>query len=40
MKHNEADFDVIDGGYNAVIDNEGVIHEHTDEEYEELEESV
>ena len=35
VKH-EADFDVIDGGYNAVIDNEGVLHEHTDEEYEEL----
>lgn len=35
VKH-EADFDVIDGWYNAVIDNEGVLHEHTDEEYEEL----
>ena len=35
VKH-EADFDVIDGGYNAVIDNEGVLHEHTDEGYEEL----
>jgi len=35
VKH-EADLDVMDEGYNAVIDNDGVLHEHTDEEYEEL----
>ena len=35
VKH-EADLGVMDEGYNAVIDSDGVLHEHTDEEYEEL----